>query len=279
MTYSEVNIITIDKNIEILQALLGQFEFDSFVENSKGFDAYILSDSLNDEVKRELRELQKKFEFTYTSKEVENKNWNEEWERNFYPVLVGNKCLIRADFHESNPSVEHEIIITPKMSFGTGHHATTYQMVDKLFDLDLKNKSVLDMGCGTGVLAILAKKRGSGYTVAIDIDEWSVENSNENIARNGTPDIEVELGDAEKLSNYKKFDVILANINRNILLDDMVKYSTVLQNGGNILFSGFYTEDVPLLVEEAIKHNFRLIDQNSKQMWSLLHFQLDTENL
>ena len=273
MIYSEVKITTNEENVEILQALFSQFEFDSFVDTDNGFDAYIVSDLLNNTVDNELKELQMQFDFTYNSKELENKNWNEEWEKNFHPIIIENKCLIRADFHPQNENVEHEIIITPKMSFGTGHHATTYQVVNKMIDLDFKNKSVLDMGCGTGVLAILAKKRGSTYTVGIDIDEWSVTNSIENIERNRTNDIEIKQGDATLLGNYQKFDVILANINRNILLNDMKHYASVLQKNGDILFSGFYIEDIPLIVEEAKKHNFTLIDQSERDNWSLLHFQ------
>lgn len=273
LNYSEVTVTTKEENVEILQALFGQYNFDSFVETKIGFDAYIESSLLDKGVNQELSNLQAQFEFTFKSKEVENKNWNEEWEKNFHPIIIEKKCLIRADFHSQNTEVEHEIIITPKMSFGTGHHATTYQMVNKLFDLNIKNKSVLDMGCGTGVLAILAKKLGSAYTVGIDIDEWSVTNSIENIERNDTQDIEIKQGDANLLGNYQKFDVILANINRNILLNDMKHYASVLQEGGDILFSGFYTVDIPLIVEEAKKNNFTLIDQSERDNWSLLHFQ------
>ena len=273
MNYSEVTVTTNEENVEILQALFGQFEFDSFVDTENGFDAYIVSELLNNTVNKELKILQSQFNFTYTSKELENKNWNEEWEKNFHPIVIENKCLIRADFHPKNPNVQHEVVITPKMSFGTGHHATTYQMVDKLFDLDIKDKSVLDMGCGTGVLAILAKKLGSAYTVGIDIDEWSFTNSIENIERNDTQDIEIKQGDATLLGNYQKFDVILANINRNILLNDMKHYASVLQKNGDILFSGFYMEDIPLIVDEAKKNNFTLVDQSERDNWSLLHFQ------
>ena len=274
LSYSEININTKGSNVEILQALLSQLDFESFVDKEYGFDAYVLTQTFRD-VEANLKALQEQFEFTYKQKQVEDKNWNEEWEKNFDPVLVENKCIIRADFHKPVENVRYEVIITPKMSFGTGHHATTYQMVDQLFDIELKNKKVLDMGCGTGVLAILAKKMGSGYTVGIDIDEWSVENSKENIQRNNTSSIEIRQGDAQILSNYEKFDVILANINRNILLNDMQKYASVLTKGGDILFSGFYTEDVSLMEEEAKKHNFILIDQNEKDNWSLLHFQLN----
>lgn len=276
MEYLEVRVDTKLENIEVLQALLSQFSFDSFVEDEAGFTSYIEVDNFKSlDVEKELISFKSQFKFDYSVAEIENKNWNEEWESNFAPVLVEGKCLIRANFHSKDSSVKDEVIITPKMSFGTGHHATTYMMVNEMYNIDLKNKSVLDMGCGTAVLAILAKKLGSGYTLGVDIDDWAVENSIENCDNNNQSAIEIIKGGAEKLSNYQKFDVILANINRNILLNDMKFYNDALLSGGYILFSGFYAEDIPLIEKEADKYNFKLIGQNERENWSLLHFKKD----
>ena len=274
MDYLEVKIKTDASNFEILQALLQQYQFESFVDYEGYFDAYIDGNLYqNENVKAEIDSLKSNFDFEYSVKKIENKNWNEEWEKNFSPILVENKCLVRASFHDSIDGIEDEIIITPKMSFGTGHHATTYMMINEMYKIDLNNKSVLDMGCGTAVLAILAKKKGSAYTLGIDIDDWAVENSIENCTQNDQSEIEIIKGDAQKLTEYQKFDVILANINRNILLDDMKVYAQSLLDGGEILFSGFYTEDNSLIQKEAEKHNFKLIDQNERENWSLLHYK------
>lgn len=276
MEYLEVRIDTRIENIEVLEALLTQYSFDSFVDDEAGFTAYIEVDNFKtNDVENGLIDLKSQFEFDYSVCEIENKNWNEEWESNFSPVLVEGKCLIRASFHPKDNSVKDEVVITPKMSFGTGHHATTYMMVNEMYNIDLKNKSVLDMGCGTAVLAILAKKLGSNYTLGIDIDDWAVENSIENCCNNNQPAIEIIKGGAEKLSNYQKFDVILANINRNILLNDMKFYNDALFTGGEILFSGFYIEDIPLIIKEAENYNFKIIGQNERDNWSLLHFRKD----
>ena len=273
MEYLEVKITTNVENVEIMQALLSQSSFDSFVDDEIGFIAYVEDKKfIKNNVENELIELKNQFEFDFSVSKVKNKNWNEVWESNFSPVLVEGKCLIRANFHSKDNTVKDEVVITPKMSFGTGHHSTTYMMVNQMYNLDLENKSVLDMGCGTAVLAILAKKLGSAYTLGVDIDDWAVNNSIENCNTNEQPTIEIIKGGAEKLKDFQKFDVILANINRNILLDDMKLYNDALVSGGYILFSGFYTEDIPLIEKEAAKHNLKLIDQNERENWSLLHF-------
>lgn len=274
MNYLEVKINTAQEQFEVLQAFFSQFDFESFVDYENYFLAYIETNNFKKKyVENELKLLQNSFEFSYQINTIENKNWNEEWEKNFTPILVENKCLIRANFHPANPQIKDEIIITPKMSFGTGHHATTYMMVNKIYSINLNNKTVLDMGCGTAVLAILAKKRGSSYTLGIDIDDWAIENAKENCQINNCGEIEISKGDAKKLVNCEKFDVILANINRNILLNDIKQYSDSLKTNGEILFSGFYTEDNPLLIEKANELNFTLVDQKNRENWSLLHFK------
>ena len=206
---------------DILTALLGELPFESFVSNEKGLDAFIKEEDFNDDLLNDLPELD--FTYSFTIEKIQQQNWNAQWESNFNPVLVEDKCIIRASFHEAPQSGIMDIIIDPKMSFGTGHHDTTWLMSRELFVLDLKNKSVLDMGCGTGVLAIIAKKLGANTVSGIDIDEWSIENSRENAQVNNCTEILFEKGNASLLSN-KKYDIILANINRNVLLNNKTPF-------------------------------------------------------
>lgn len=228
---------------DILIAELGELGFESFVENETGLLAYILKSEWRDDVLEDLFVFQNpNFEISWTSKEIEQQNWNAEWEKNFHPIKVGEKCLVRAPFHEA-VAVDYGIVIEPKMSFGTGHHETTHMMLQHILDTDFSGKSVLDMGCGTGVLAILAKKKGAGDVEAIDIDEWCFLNTQENVERNDCADIKVFQGDSSLLDG-KKYDVILANINRNILLEDIPIYTTCLKKGGFLFLSGFYLEDL-----------------------------------
>ena len=203
---------------DIITALLGELPFESFVTTEKGLDAFIKEEDFTNDLLNDLPELD--FTFSFTTEKIQQQNWNAQWESNFNPVLVEDKCIIRASFHEAPQSGIMDIIIDPKMSFGTGHHDTTWLMSRELFALDLKNKSVLDMGCGTGVLAIIAKKLGANSVSGIDIDEWSIENSRENAQVNHCPEILFEKGNASLLTD-KKYDIILANINRNVLLNDL----------------------------------------------------------
>ena len=227
---------------EILMAELIEVGFDSFTEEHDGILAYIQADLFQEEALRAIHLLQNpEVQISYTFQEMPNINWNEEWEKNFSPINIENQVSIRAEFHE-NQNLPHEIIIQPKMSFGTGHHATTYLMIQQMLDMDFQNKTVLDMGCGTSVLAIFAKQRGAGKTVAIDIDEWSVENSKENAERNNV-ELEISQGTAENLG-AENFDIILANINRNILISDIPTYVSVLNPGGQLLLSGLCFFDV-----------------------------------
>ena len=214
---------------EILMAELIEIGFDSFTEEHEGILAYIQKNLFDEKQLQEINLFSNEaVKISYTYKEMPNINWNEEWEKNFEPINVENQVSIRAEFH-ANQNLPHEIIIQPKMSFGTGHHATTYLMIQQMLDMDFENKTVLDMGCGTSVLAIFAKQKGAGKTVAIDIDEWSVENSKENAARNNV-ELEISQGTADNLA-AENFDIILANINRNILISDIPTYVSVLNNG------------------------------------------------
>ncbi len=256
---------------DILMAELGERGFESFVERPDGLDAYIQEeldqpDILNDLMALAIPDLQHRVERVL----VQQINWNAEWEKQFDPVVVDNYCLLRAPFHAPQPQWPCEIVMQPKMAFGTGHHATTYLMIRLLMSLDLKDKRVIDMGCGTSVLAIFAKKHGAGKTIAIDIDDWATENSKEHIEANGCNDIEIILGGAEVLKGMEA-DVFIANINRNILLADMAAYATCIPVGGTLLLSGFYEADVPALVAEAEQYQFKLIKQETKDGWMALH--------
>ncbi|MCQ2272876.1 MAG: 50S ribosomal protein L11 methyltransferase [Bacteroidales bacterium] len=204
---------------------------------------------------------------SYQISEVEQQDWNAVWESNYTPVLIADKCYIRAPFHPEMDNVEYEILIEPKMSFGTAHHETTSQMIEFLLEEDLKGKSVLDMGAGTGVLAILAYKRGAAPVTAIDNDEWAYNNNVENISRNGCEDMEVVLGDASVLKN-RHFDIIIANINRNILVNDMPAYAAALNPGGVIFFSGFYeSKDLEIIKQRAAEFGIRYHSHKAKNDW------------
>lgn len=250
---------------EILMAELIGIGFDSFTEEHDGILAYIQEDLYSEEALKDLNLLNSPdVEISYESRQMPNINWNEEWEKNFTPINIDDKVLIRAEFHESQ-NLPYEIIIQPKMSFGTGHHATTHLMIQQMYDMDFKDKKVLDMGCGTSVLAIFAKQRGAGETLAIDIDEWSVENSHENAERNNV-DLKIELGTAENLGK-EKFDVILANINRNILISDIPTYVKDLNDGGELLLSGLCFFDVDDILEVCKAQNLTLERQLQREEW------------
>ena len=250
---------------EILMAELIEIGFDSFTEEHHGILAYIQKDIFNENQLQNISMFSNEaVEISYTYREMPNINWNEEWEKNFEPINVENQVSIRAEFHE-NQNLPHEIIIQPKMSFGTGHHATTYLMIQQMLDMDFENKTVLDMGCGTSVLAIFAKQKGAGKTVAIDIDEWSVENSKENAARNNV-ELEISQGTADNLGN-ENFDVILANINRNILISDIPTYVSVLNDGGQLLLSGLCFFDVDDILEICKAENLTLVRQLQREEW------------
>ncbi|MDN3607299.1 50S ribosomal protein L11 methyltransferase [Kaistella yonginensis] len=250
---------------EILMAELIEIGFDSFTEEHDGILAYIQQEFFKEEELKEVQLLQnQEVKISYTFQEMPNINWNEEWEKNFSPINVEDQVSIRAEFHK-NQNLPHEIIIQPKMSFGTGHHATTYLMIQQMLDMDLANKNILDMGCGTSVLAIFAKQQGAGKTVAIDIDEWSVENSIENAARNNV-ELEISQGTAENLGS-ENFDVILANINRNILISDIPTYVSILNKGGQLLLSGLCFFDVDDILEVCTKQNLSLKKKIQREEW------------
>ena len=264
-------VTPIQPAVEILIAELGYTGFESFVENEDGVTAYIQKEEWYDSILEDIQILKSnEFTISYTFEDIEQVNWNAEWEKNFNPIIVDDQCSVRAPFHDK-PDTKYDIVIEPKMSFGTGHHETTHMMIQHILKNDMNGKSVLDMGCGTGVLAILAAMKGAKLVEAIDIDNWCYINSLENVERNGALDITVLEGDASVLEN-KTFDIIIANINRNILLKDMKTYKSCLNKGGNLFLSGFYDNDIPLITEEANKLNLTLKHQIERNNWVSLHF-------
>lgn len=257
---------------EILIAELGAVGFESFVENEQGVIAYIQKNDWHKDVLEELFILgSEEFQINYTQEEIEQTNWNEEWEKNFNPIQVDDQVSIRAPFHD-NPGLPYDIVIEPKMSFGTGHHETTHMMIQHLLTTELQGKKVLDMGCGTGILAIFAEMKGAAPIDAIDIDAWCYENSLENVARNGCKHIAVYEGDSALLAN-KKYDVIIANINRNILLMDMSIYTQCLTPNGVLLLSGFYQEDIPIIDKEVTKYDLALEKIIERNNWVALKYK------
>lgn len=272
---SNSNSIYIEYNFEvnplqpasdILIAELGEAGFESFVENNKGVLAYIQK---NDWIEGILESVEilgnENFNIAFQLKEIEQENWNATWEENFNPIQVGNQCVVRAPFHEK-PSVEFDIIIEPKMSFGTGHHETTHMMLQHILDHDFAEKSVLDMGSGTGVLAILAAMKGAKNIDAIDIDNWCYLNAKENVSRNDCEHINVYEGDSGLLTN-QKYDVIIANINRNILITDVPKYVKCLKANGVLFLSGFYTEDIPMITAKCAEGSLKFEKNLEKNNW------------
>ncbi|MFC7358365.1 50S ribosomal protein L11 methyltransferase [Jejudonia soesokkakensis] len=257
---------------EILIAELGYAGFESFVENEEGVLAYIQKEEWNETILKNIQVLQSdEFTINFQKKEIEQVNWNAEWEKNFQPIVVDDQCAVRAPFHEAF-DVDYEIVIEPKMSFGTGHHETTYMMLQHILKNDFKGKHVLDMGCGTAVLAILAEMKGATRLDAIDIDAWCVENSEENIARNHCSNIQVLLGDASVIPTEEQYDIIIANINRNILLQDMKIYSKVLKKGGLLFLSGFYREDLSLITQECNNLELTFVENKERNNWIAAKF-------
>jgi len=251
---------------EILIAELGYAGFESFVETTTGVTAYIQKEEWHETILEYIQILNSsEFKISYDYHEVEQTNWNAEWEKNFNPIVVDDTVTVRAPFH--NPATTtYDLVIEPKMSFGTGHHETTHMMIQHILQNDFKGKSVLDMGCGTGVLAILAEKMGAVNIQAIDIDEWCYLNSLENIKRNQCKEITVKQGDVDLLK-AQSFDIIIANINRNILLHQIPQYAECLTSNGLLFLSGFYENDIPMLEELCHKHLLKLDKILKKGDW------------
>ncbi len=288
MKYTEVSftINPVDPCRDLLVDALGnEGPYDSFVETSDGLKAYVPTSQFDIVwLQQQVEGLHDFATIEYSHAEMPDKNWNEEWEKQHKPVLVtagdGKQVWVRAPFHDHRADADYEIEIEPKMSFGTAHHPTTYMMLSYVAEIPMQGKRVLDMGCGTAVLAILAKMRGASYVEAIDIDEWAYNNALENAQRNHA-DLTIRIGDADLLRHRTKdetrFDIVIANINRNILLHDMDAYASVLAQGGTLLLSGFYECDTAALQPEAEKYGLQLKEQKVRDGWCALRFRHGTD--
>ena len=263
---------------DVLCAVLADAGFESFVEQDGGsLAAYVQADVFDKEaLEAALRDFPLAgVRVAYTWSEAEDRDWNEEWEKHFFrPIVIGGgRCVVHSAFHEDVPQAEYDIVINPQMAFGTGHHETTGLMVEAILEADVRGRRVLDMGCGTSILAILARMRGAARCTAVDIDEWCVRNSLENIALNGVDGIDVRLGDAALLEGLGPFDVVIANINRNILLRDLPLYEARLAPGGSVLLSGFYADDIPLLCEAGGRCGLSLAGRREKNRWAMVEMR------
>ncbi|GAB1446597.1 50S ribosomal protein L11 methyltransferase [Flammeovirgaceae bacterium] len=260
---------------EILIAEISQAGFDSFLENENGFEAYAEVDRFDQVL---VEEIKKKYDqvkpLLFFWDRIEKRNWNEEWEKSYEPIIVDDRCVIRAEFHQIEKEYPYSITITPKMSFGTGHHQTTYLMIKAQMDMDHKDKNVMDAGCGTAILSIMASKLGAKTIDAFDIDEWSVINGKENIEVNACKNINIRQGMISELIFEYNYDIILANINKNILLQELPQYVSYLNPDGYILLSGFYEKDIPDMVTRAHPYPLKYIQSEVRENWASLLFQL-----
>ncbi|MDR2765001.1 MAG: 50S ribosomal protein L11 methyltransferase [Tannerella sp.] len=258
---------------DLLAVELAETGFDSFMPEAEGLRAYLPVDRYRQEdVERRLRDFPLAGVRFYTAQtRIPAKDWNEEWEKHYFrPVRIGRRCLLRAPFHPAETGFEYELVIHPKMAFGTGHHETTSLMLDEILDLPLDGNAVLDMGCGTAVLAILAAKKGATQVVAVDIDEWAYRNASENCLLNDTPQVQVIQGDAGQIPGDIAFDCVFANITRNVLMNDIRHYASSLKPGGILLTSGFHTEDLPLLKAECRQNRLEWLSSAERNHWAIM---------
>lgn len=255
-------------------AEIAEAGFDTFMETDTGFEAYAEEDKADREL---INEIQQKYSnvkpLLLLFEKVEKQNWNEEWEKNVDPIIVDDKVLVRAAFHQLDRKFPIEIIITPKMSFGTGHHQTTHLMLSNQLRIDHRNKRVMDAGCGTAILSVMASKVGAKMVEAFDIDEWSVVNGKENAEVNDTPNIHIQQGTINDMKFDESFDIVLANINKNVLLAEMDQYARHLVAGGLLLISGFYMKDVPDLLAVAAKVGFTEVSRSDMETWAAVLLQ------
>lgn len=258
-----------ENHTDILAALLCEHDYESFVPDATGLTAYIKKELFDSSI---FRQIINDFPFDATIDvkwdTVEGQDWNAEWEKNYFqPIIVDDKCVIHSSFHKDIPALPYDIVIDPKMAFGTGHHQTTSLIIRRLLDMPLDNKSVIDMGTGTGILAILSAMRGASPVDAIEIDEFAYVNAVENVKVNNHTEINVILGDAGALAGLDPADIFIANINRNIITGDMHAYAAALKDGGTMILSGFYEEDIPVITAEAKKYGLEYIDHNTRDRW------------
>lgn len=271
MFYTRLKVVTSPDFSEIIMAEVAEAGFDTFSENENGFEAYG-EESNTDQALLDLIKI--KYEHVqpllFLLDKVRKENWNKEWEKNVEPIIVEGQCLVRADFHDIKEKYPYEIIITPKMSFGTGHHQTTYLMIKNQLSIDHQNKMVMDAGCGTAILSVMASRRGAKKVEAFDLDQWSVPNGVENAEINQCRNITIQQGTIRDFSWPHLFDIVLANINKNVLLDEMEQYAGHLKSGGLLLLSGFYTHDVKDLIDEGKVHGLTFLRQEEKETWASL---------
>jgi ribosomal protein L11 methyltransferase len=274
MYHTRLTVICSPDFSEILMAEVAEAGFDTFMETDKGFEAYVEQENFTKETLEAIRErYSAQTSVLFYQDRIQKKNWNEEWEKNYEPVIVDDQCIIRASFHQPAKRYPYDIIITPKMSFGTGHHATTRLMIKNQLTIDHTNKRVMDAGCGTAVLSVMAAKRGAGFVDAFDIDEWSIENGKENAQTNACENIRIRKGKISELKFDAPFDIILANINKNILLLEMPYYFTYLEKKGLLLLSGFYEQDIPDLLTRAENEGLTKVRSLTHETWATLLLQ------
>lgn len=275
LQYLEIKITLPADFTEFIMAELSSIGYDSFMEIPEGLNAYVDETLFSDS---ELRDTLAKYipseSFSYIISKLENKNWNEEWEKNFQPVIIDDQFVVKASFHKLDKEYPYEVIINPKMSFGTGHHETTHMMVQHQLEVNHTNKRVIDAGSGTGILAIMAEKLGANEVIAYDIEDWAFENLKENINLNGCSKIKVAQGDVETVDfPFKSCDIVLANINKNVLLKEIPVYSNFLSPGGILIISGFYVEDVQDIENVCKASSLKTISQKERNRWTSLVLQ------
>ncbi len=262
-----------EETSEIIIALLSQTAFESFTVEEKGVLAYIQTPAIvEDEVEDVIKQIKTLFKVDVAVKNIESVNWNEAWEKNYEPVFLNEKCVIRAPFHKIDPKPEYDIVVEPKMAFGTGHHETTFLLADFLFSQKLRKKQICDAGSGSGVLSIIASKLGAQDIFAYDIDEWSYKSTKENVKLNNIKNVNIQKGDVSLIKD-KLFDVILANINRNVLLNDVSAFSASLKKGGILIVSGFYSQDLSIIQKTFEKHQLKPDTFKSKNNWMAAVFK------
>ena len=274
VTYIQLNltILPVESGREVVLAVLSELGFESFVESKRGLEAYIQESDWTPDLLDALYPLSENgFDIGWSLIAIPPENWNAVWESDFQPIVIEDKCAVRAHFHDPI-DVPYELVITPKMSFGTGHHQTTYMMLNYLLQHPPKGHSLLDMGCGTGVLAILAEKLGAVSINAIDVEPWCYQNTVENIATNGCKNITPAEGDRNQIPP-KEYNTILANINMNVLLLDIPLYAEQLKDDGSLFLSGFFTQDIPAIESKANQYGLKLVDFQNKDNWVAAHFK------
>lgn len=271
MNYIEVKVRCDALFRDILIAEMAELGFDSFVETEAGFDTYIAKALFcRERLEQCFSRYRKQTEIGYEQKKIARVNWNEAWEKNYEPIRVSDRIYVRATFHKPRPDFEYEIIINPKMSFGTGHHETTHQLLAMQAETDHRQKTVLDIGCGTGILAIMAAKLGATSVAATDIDDWCIENATENFELNQVKPDWVKQGAIRTLNLTETYDIVLANINKNVLLDELGAYAALTKTGGYLFLSGFYAQDEADLMEKAKPLGFQKLKSTEKRNWMAL---------